>query len=67
MWADIGVVLLLLFGFYAFIEVTGFRTRMMTRHTDRSAADMYDNYADSDRAQRRYARRHGGKPGRPKP
>jgi hypothetical protein len=27
---------------------------------DHTAQDMYDNYADSPRKQRRYAKRHGG-------
>jgi hypothetical protein len=35
-------------------------TRILSRPTTRTAADMYASYADSLRKQRRYARRHGG-------
>lgn len=49
MWATIGVVVLLLVGLYAFIELTGVRTRYMNGHSDRTAESMYDNYADDDR------------------
>ena len=42
MWATIGVIAFLLFGLYAFVELTGFRTRVMNRHTERTAESMYD-------------------------
>ncbi len=45
---------------YAFVSLTGFQTRRLTRKTDRTAQDMYDSYADSPGKQRRYARRRGG-------
>jgi hypothetical protein len=59
MWADIGIVALLLFGVYAFVELVGWRTRIMTRHTERTAENMYDQYAGLSRRQRRDAREHG--------
>lgn len=59
-WMYIVVLAILLFGIYAFIELTGARTRWMTRRSERTAESMYDNYGDSPRAQRRYAKRHGG-------
>lgn len=59
MWLDIGIVALFIVGIYAFIELVGWRTKLMTRRTNRSAEDMYDQYADSPRRQRRYARQHG--------
>jgi hypothetical protein len=59
-WIYVVIVLLFAFGIYAFIEIAGFRTRLLTRRTTRTAADMYDSYADSPRKQRRYAREHGG-------
>jgi hypothetical protein len=43
-----------------FASMVGVRTRFLTRRTDRTAQDMYDQFADSPRRQRRYARRHGG-------
>ena len=60
MWIDVVAAVVLLFGIYAFIELSGFRTRWMTRRTERTAESMYGNYADSKRAQGRYAKRHGG-------
>jgi len=60
MWIDVVAAVVLLFGIYAFIELAGFRTRWITRRSERTAESMYGNYADSTRAQRRYAKRHGG-------
>jgi hypothetical protein len=45
---------------WGFISMVGVRTRFLTRKTTRSAQDLYGNYADSPRKQRRYAREHGG-------
>ena len=42
------------------MSMVGFRTRYLTHRTDRTAEDMYRDYADSPRKQRSYARRHGG-------
>jgi type II secretory pathway component PulL len=44
---------------YAFVALTGFQTRRLTRKTDRTAEEMYDSYADSPGKQRRYARKRG--------
>ena len=52
MWMDIGIVALLLVGVYCFIELVGWRTRMLTSRTTRRAEDMYDQYADSPSKQR---------------
>jgi hypothetical protein len=53
----IAVVVLAVWGF---ASIVGLQTRTLTRHTRRSAQDLYDNFADSPRKQRRYAREHGG-------
>jgi hypothetical protein len=45
---------------WGFASLVGFRTRMLTRRTDRTAQDLYGQYADSPRKQRRFARQHGG-------
>jgi type II secretory pathway component PulL len=45
---------------YAFVSLTGFQTRRLTRKTDRTAEDMYDSYADPAGKQRGYARKRGG-------
>lgn len=60
MWIDVVVGLVLLLGIYAFVEVTGARTRWMTRRTERTAESMYNSYADSKREQRRSAKRQAG-------
>lgn len=59
-WIYIVVVVLLATGIYAFVEAVGFRTRLLTRKSTRTAESMYDNYADSPGKQRRYARQRGG-------
>jgi hypothetical protein len=46
---------------WGFASLVGFRTRSVTRRTDRTAEQMYDQFADSARRQRKYARQHGGK------
>jgi type II secretory pathway component PulL len=53
----IAVVILAVWGF---ASIVGLQTRNLTRRTRRSAQDLYGNYADSPRKQRRYAREHGG-------
>jgi len=60
MWLDIGIVALFVFGAYAFLQLVGWRTRGLSRRSKRTAESMYDQYADSPRQQRRYAREHGG-------
>ena len=60
MWLDIGIVALFVFAGYAFFQMIGWRTRGLSRRTKRTAEDMYGQYADSPRKQRRYARQHGG-------
>lgn len=44
---------------WGFLSLVGFRTRWLSRKTDRTAEEVYPNYADSLRKQRRYAREHG--------
>ena len=60
MWLDIVIVALFIFAGYAFLQLVGWRTRGLSRRTKRTAEDMYDQYADSPRKQRRYAEKHGG-------
>jgi hypothetical protein len=47
-------------GVYCFWVLVGFETRVVSRKTNRTAESMYSNYADSNRKQRRYARKRGG-------
>jgi len=55
-WEIILFIAVVIFAIYAFASIVGFRTRTLTRPTDRTAENMYDDNADSLRKQRRYAR-----------
>lgn len=57
-WEYIIIAVVILFGIYAFMTLTGFETRTLSRRTNRTAETMYSNYADPSRRQRRQARRH---------
>ena len=59
-WEDILIAVLLLFGVYCFLYLVGFRTKMLTRRTHRTAENLYPDFADSPGKQRRYAAEHGG-------
>lgn len=59
-WEYLIIAAVLIFGIYCFLVLVGFRTRLLTRKTDRTAESMYTNYADSNRKQRKYARERGG-------
>jgi hypothetical protein len=59
-WEYIIIAAVLAFGIYAFLTLTGFETKILSRRTNRAAESMYSNYADPSRRQRRHARRHGG-------
>jgi hypothetical protein len=48
----VGVAVLALL-VYCFLVIVGFRTRLLTRKTDRTAESMYPDYADLDRKQRK--------------
>jgi hypothetical protein len=60
MLADIGIAVLLLIGIYCFLRIVGWQTRLRTSKSTRRAEDLYDQFADSPRKQRAYARHHGG-------
>jgi hypothetical protein len=57
---DIVVPALLFLGVYCFAVMVGFRTRMLTRKTARTAESMYPLCADSLKKQQKYAKEHGG-------
>jgi hypothetical protein len=59
-WEDILIGAFLLLGIFCFVYLAGFRTRLLTRRTSRTAENLYDNFADSPRQQAKYAREHGG-------
>jgi hypothetical protein len=60
MWADIGIAAVLLIGVYCFLRLIGWQTKVTMRKSTRRAEDLYGQYAGSPRAQRKYAREHGG-------
>jgi hypothetical protein len=43
---------------YGFASIVGFRTRWLSRKTDRTAENMYDNYSELTPKQRRQAEKH---------
>jgi hypothetical protein len=59
-WEAILFFAAVILAIWGFLSIVGFRTRTLTRRTDRTAKDLYDQFADSPRKQRRYARDHGG-------
>ena len=59
-WQYIIIAAVILLGIYGFLTFTRFETRLLSRRTGRTAADLYPSYADCLRKQRRYAGRHGG-------
>jgi hypothetical protein len=59
-WEDILIAALLIAGIYCFASLAGFRARTLSHRSGRTAEGMYDQYADSARKQRQYARDHGG-------
>jgi hypothetical protein len=59
-WGDVLFLIAVAVAIWGFISLVGFRTNMLTRRTYRTAENLYPNYADSPRKQRRYARQHGG-------
>lgn len=58
-WEAVIFFVAVIFAVYGFVSIVRFRTHTVTDRTDRTAQDMYDDYADSPRKQRRYAREHG--------
>ena len=59
-WLDVIIVVLFAAAVYGFVILVKSQTRYMSRKTSRTAADMYDDYADTPRQQRRVAQQHGG-------
>lgn len=51
------VVIVAVWGFASLIRV---QSQYLTHRTDRTAQDLYNDFAESSRQQRKYARRHGG-------
>jgi hypothetical protein len=59
-WGYILFALAVVLAVKGFLALVGVETRWVTRKSTRTAEDLYQDYADSPREQRRYAREHGG-------
>jgi hypothetical protein len=59
-WETTLFLMAVVLAIWGFASLVGIRTRILTRKTYRTAENIYPNYADSARKQRRYAREHGG-------
>lgn len=57
---NVVVIIVLLAGVYGFARLAGFRTKRLSSHTNRTAEDLYDTYADSRSQQEQFAERRGG-------
>jgi hypothetical protein len=59
-WGYILFALAVVLAVKGLLALVGVETRWITRKSTRTAEDLYQDYADSPREQRRYAREHGG-------
>jgi hypothetical protein len=59
-WGYVLFLIAVAVAIWGFLSVVGFRTNTLTRRTSRTAENLYPDYADSPRKQRRYAKEHGG-------
>ena len=48
-WQDVIIAAIMILGVYGFVVLVRFQTRTLTRKGDRTAEDLYDNYADPGR------------------
>jgi hypothetical protein len=58
-WETLLFIAAVLLAIWGFASIVGFRTRTLTRRTDRTAENMYGNFADPTLKQRKDARDHG--------
>ena len=59
-WETVVFLMAVAVAIWGFASIVGLHRRTLTRKTDRTAEDMYPDYAHSARKQRRYARERGG-------
>jgi hypothetical protein len=59
-WGTVLFLAAVVLAIWGFLSIVGFRTRTLTRKTDRRAEDMYASYDDSRRGQHRYLHKHSG-------
>lgn len=58
-WGTVLFLAAVVLAIWGFLSIVGFRTRTLTRKTDRRAEDMYANYAGPGRGRHRYLHAHG--------
>jgi hypothetical protein len=58
-WGTVLFLAAVVLAIWGFLSIVGFRTRTLTRKTDRRAEDLYANYADPGRGRHRYLYAHG--------
>ena len=66
-WGTVLFLAAVVLAIWGFLSIVGFRTRTLTRKTDRRAEDLYASYDDSQRGQHRYLHRHGVRGDRDEP
>ena len=59
-WGTVLFLAAVVLATWGFLSIVGFRTRTLTRKTDRRAEDMYASYDDTRRGQHHHLHRHGG-------
>jgi hypothetical protein len=59
-WETVLFFAAVIFAIYGFVSIVRIRTHTLTDQTDRTAQDMYDNYAELTRKQRKDGRAHAG-------
>jgi hypothetical protein len=59
-WGYVLFLLAVAIAIWGFISLVKFRTRDLSRKSDRTAEDLYPNYADSLRQHHRFAQERGG-------
>jgi len=58
-WGTVLFLAAVVLAIWGFMSIVGFRTRTLTRKTDRRAEDLYPNYAGSQRERHRHTHDHG--------
>ena len=66
-WGTVLFLAAVVLAIWGFLSIVGFRTRTLTRKTDRRAEDLYAGYADPGRGQHRHLHGHGARRGHEKP
>jgi type II secretory pathway component PulL len=58
-WGTVLFLAAVVLAIWGFLSIVGFRTRTLTRKTDRRAEDLYAGYAGPQRRRHHYLHAHG--------